>query len=69
MNLLEHYLVKEIAVEDVTEEYCNELYLLALEKYFKVTWLVDCCGIKEVVTHIWREATYKHFKEQGYYLG
>lgn len=68
MNLLEHYLVEEVSVKDVTDEYCYDISILPLEKYFLVTWIVDCCGIKEEVTNVWREDTYLYFKKQGYYL-
>jgi hypothetical protein len=72
MNLLEHYIIRVIRIEDVTEEF-NE-YLKKLEeskspeRLYVAKLEVDCYGKKEIIERGFFESELKRALEQGYYL-
>ena len=68
MNLLEHYIIKVISKEDVTEKYQKHIHHQLYQKILKVTCLVDCYGIKEEQTHYWLESDWNRYEKQGFYM-
>lgn len=73
MNLLEHYIVRIIEVEDVTESYnkfakeCIPGFDLK-EPMLEVRLECDCYGRISIRKEIWKESEYKEILKQGYFL-
>jgi hypothetical protein len=72
MNLLEHYIIRVIKVEDVTEEFNEFLKELeeseSPERLYVAKLEVDCYGRQEIIERGFFESELKRALEQGYYL-
>lgn len=73
MNLLEHYILDVISVEDITRAYESgirrfEPDYTADEPRLRVTLKINCYGQMEMVKKIWRKSEWEMIKEQGYYM-
>lgn len=59
MNLLEHY-IKEILSEEQVQKYGKN--------WAKVRLIVDCYGVVEEKTELFRYEDWQKIKAQGYYM-
>lgn len=73
MNLLEHYIMEIISVEDVTKEFEKFMrkempeYIFD-EPFLKVKIIVNCYGIEKEYETYWKKSQYEKYKSKGYFM-
>lgn len=73
MNLLEHYIEKVIAVEDVTkgwEKYMQkeDPNFIETDPMLQITMIINCYGQTEGTTKMFHKSECDKIQEQGYYM-
>ena len=73
MNLLEHYILRIISVNDITERYTEFMRgcipgFDVKEPMLEVRLECECYGRISTRKEIWKESEYKEILKQGYFL-
>lgn len=74
MNLLEHYIIQILSVEDCTDEFVEYMKkdhpdFEANEPFVCVELLADCYGRVGKHTRMWKKSEFEKIKEIGYFMG
>lgn len=64
MNILEHYILEVLSVEDYVEPWAIEKELDLIE----VTMVVNCYGQVNTAKRVYVKSTWEFDKKRGYYL-
>ena len=68
MNLIEHYIIKVISVEDATKEWEEYMERKETDIVLRVEVFIDCFEHTEKAVNYFYKSEWGKIEEQGYYL-